>query len=429
MKLVLEVITGPHRGAKFEFDRSETIVLGRDPSAAVPLVLDRYISRRHFALDLDGQACRLRDLDSRGGVSVNGTLAREAPLADGDLLRAGRSTIRVGITGAASVLRCLACDERTLEATLAPGETPAAGAYLCPACRLGAAQQPQPIPGFELIRPLGRGGMGVVHLARRLADHEPVAIKLVVPESAASETSAGLFLREASVLSRLDHPRIVRFHQVGVAQGRFFLVMEYVPTINIAETFQRVGFPRRVKLACALARQTLEALAYAHDAGFVHRDLKPANLLLTRDGSRLRSKLADFGLAKSFEFGGYSGVTRRGEIRGSIPFMPREQILDGRLAKPSGDIYGLAATLYHLISGAFPHDFPADSDPLRIILDMATVPLRGRVPEVSVALSNVIERGLAREPNDRFATAEEFRAALLPFADGTESGVEASEKG
>jgi serine/threonine-protein kinase len=257
----------------------------------------------------------------------------------------------------------------------------------------------------------------MVHLARRLADGETVAVKVILPESAGNEVSIRLFLREASVLSQLEHARIVRFYEVGMARGQFFLAMEYVPAVKLTQLLDGLSTPKRIKTSCAIACQMLDALTYAHARGFVHRDIKPANILVTRTESKLRSKLADFGLAKSFENGGFSGLTMRGEIRGSLPYMPPEQIIDCRLSQPSADIYSMGATLYQLLTGHFPHIFPEGKDPYAVILEEPHVPLPERFAAAPGDLTAVVHKAMNRDPAARF-TAADFRAALLPFARG-----------
>ena len=129
------------------------------------------------------------------------------------------------------------------------------------------------------------------------------------------------------------------------------------------------------------------------------------------------AKISDFGLAKSFRGLGLSGLTFSGEMRGTIPFMPPEQMLDFKAVQPIGDLYSTAATLYYLISGQFIYDQVADGggDLIRTLLEESPVPIRKRRPEVPPALAAVLDKGLAREPADRYPTADALRRALRPF--------------
>lgn len=420
MKLVLEVLQGPHAGARFTFDRHDTFVVGRDRTCHLILDEDKHFSRHHFLLEFNPPKCYLRDLDSLNGTVVNGVRVKEAFLKDGDVVGGGKTKLRLSLQLEETVrvdVRCLSCGSKggpeTISYHAVPGQT---CSYVCQTCRPLIEQQPQPVPGYEIVRKLGKGGMGAVYLGRKIATAQTVAIKLILPEAVAGERAVQFFLREVSVLSKLDHPRIVRFYEIGVAQGQFFFAMEYVATVDLKELLAPLALAPRIRTICGIMCQVLEALHHAHEQGFVHRDIKPPNILVTRLGQKLRTKLADFGLAKNFENGGFSGMTRSGEVRGSLPFMAPEQIIDCQLSKPTVDIYGVGATLYHLLTNAMPHDFSIKKDPYAIVLDDPIVPLNQRCPEAPADLVALVHRALAKDPRERFAAAQEMRAALLPFA-------------
>jgi eukaryotic-like serine/threonine-protein kinase len=161
--------------------------------------------------------------------------------------------------------------------------------------------------------------------------------------------------------------------------------------------------------ALRIAVDALEGLAAAHEAGFVHRDLKPDNVLLGEDGA---ARLADFGLAKSFQQAGLSGMTATGAVAGTLQFMAREQLTSYRQARPTTDVWSMAATVYYLLTGQYPRDFGEGRDPLAVILRGGVVPLRQRDPSLPPDLAAVIDRALDDEPARRFPTAREFAVAL-----------------
>jgi serine/threonine-protein kinase len=422
-KVQLEVLEGPNQGARFEFDQHATLIAGRAKDAQLRLADDPYFSRHHFLLEFHPPRGYLRDLGSRNGTQLNGRPVKEAFLKNGDIVGGGRTRIRFTILPSPhqlyqTTVACLACAAPVPVAIAAsPGEA-APPAALCPSCREAIRNRPQPVPGYEIVRQIGRGGMGVVYLARQETSGQPVALKLIVPESVTSDRAVRLFLREVSVLCQLNHPRIVRFHEVGMARGQFFFAMEYVQTVDLKELLAQQPARGAVKTLCGLFCQVLEALSHAHQRGFVHRDVKPSNLLISRTGQKLRLKLADFGLAKKFENGGFSGMTCHGDRRGSLPFMAPEQVLDCRTTRPAADLYSSAAALYFWLANAPPHDFSRGQDPYAVILEEDTVPLQDRRPDLPSGLVAVIHRALAHEPEARFASAAEMRQALLPYAKG-----------
>src|SRR4029077_20297141 len=168
--------------------------------------------------------------------------------------------------------------------------------------------------------------------------------------------------------------------------------------------------------ACRLTCQILKGLEHAHKMGFVHRDIKPENILVAHGPEGLVAKISDFGLAKSFRGLGLSGLAFSGEMRGTVPFMPPEQMLDFKTVTPAGDLYATAATLYYLLTCQFIYDEVAEGgDLIRTLLEEPPVPIRKRRADVSAGLAAVLERCLARDPKDRYPTATEMRQALRPF--------------
>jgi serine/threonine protein kinase len=251
--------------------------------------------------------------------------------------------------------------------------------------------------------------MGAVYLARRGGRGPVVALKVMLPRTVVDETAQEIFIREIEITRALRHPNIVELLDFGKHEGRFYFALEYCPGGNAEALRQRHG--GRLPLASALrvAVDALEGLAAAHGAGFVHRDLKPENVLLAEDGT---ARLADFGLAKSFQQAGLSGMTATGVVGGTFPFMPREQLTSYRQVRPSSDVWSIAATIYYLLVGRHARDFASHPDPLAVILRGGTIPIRSHDPSLSEDLARVIDRALEDEPSRRYPTAREFAAGL-----------------
>lgn len=419
LSVVLEVTRGPHAGLKFEFDRHDTFLVGRSTEAHLSLAKDPHFSRNHFRVEVSPPRCYLVDLGSNNGTMVNGRKVLETFLADGDVISGGRTEIRVGVTN-----RPIAPPEPAeAEATYiyptgappaAPAEPvlPAGRAPVVPGQR--NASRPQ-VPGYEIVKELGRGSMGVVYLARQEVSGENVALKLILPVHMTSPERLQLFIREASILSNLSHPHIIRFLELGTAGDQFFVVTEYVDAIPIRQILKDEPLPSQIRVSCGIACRVLDALKYAHSQSLVHRDIKPANILLSRQGRKLHTKLADFGLAKNYEDAGFSEMTTDSEARGSPAYMSPEQIASSRYAKPACDLYSLAVTLYEYIAGQLPFQAAPGTSIMRKILEDPPIPLRKVRPEVPAGLAEIIERSLAKDPAERFASAEEMYNALFPY--------------
>jgi len=305
------------------------------------------------------------------------------------------------------------------------------GDYVCQDCRSQVLDDPsalfaallhdllQPqapaklnIPDYELEKELGRGGMGAVYLARHKRTREPVAVKVMLPKVAVDEQARDKFMREIEVMSALRHENIVEFYDQGSAGGVFYLLMEFCPGGSTDKLMERRGGKLKLSEAGPIMLQALAGLAYAHSEGYVHRDLKPQNILLTgREGS-WTAKVADMGLSKSFEEAGLSGHTITGQYAGTGPFMPHEQVINFKYTKPVTDVWAMGATLYNMLTGQFPYAFPRGEDPIKVILQGKTVPIRDRKVGLPRKVEKVIDTSLAFETRDRYQDAGELLKAL-----------------
>jgi serine/threonine protein kinase len=398
-KVALVVTSGPIAGRRFEFTSHDTFVFGRAPDCHAELPSgDTSASRHHFLLEVNPPAARLRDLGSLNGTHVNGVRQGGRPrgespeqgrsrpqaqldLGHGDEVRVGATTFRVEVEG------------RPLAARVpAP---PVEGARLA---------------GYDLGPVLGRGGMGVVHLATRRADGRGVALKLLLPQIVVEPAARDAFLREIEVTRSLRHPRIVELLDFGYEGDCFFFAMEFCSGGSVLGRLREQQGRLQPPEALDVALQALEGLAFAHGRGFVHRDVKPDNLLIADDGGIL---VTDFGLAKSFERAGLSGMTATGTVGGTPYFMPREQLVSFREARPASDVWSMGATLYHLLTGQHARRFEDGEDPLGVILRGGVVPIRERDPGLPAELCRVVDRAIADDPPARFPDAGSFREALI----------------
>jgi serine/threonine-protein kinase len=265
---------------------------------------------------------------------------------------------------------------------------------------------------YVLERELGRGGMGVVFLARDIALDRPVAIKLLPPALAATPEQRERFLQEARTAARLAHPHIVPIHAVEQRGDLVFFVMGYIPGATLAERVRSEG-PLDPAATTRMVQEVAWALAHAHQQGVVHRDIKPENILLERGTGR--ALVTDFGIARLQHS---TPPTGSGRVLGTARFMSPEQAageeVDGR-----SDLYSLGVTAFFALTGRFPFEA---METQALLVQHQTLPappvasLRQGVPP---ALATAIDRCLAKAPADRFATAGALADALAVVREGT----------
>ncbi|MCC6671919.1 MAG: serine/threonine protein kinase [Planctomycetes bacterium] len=257
------------------------------------------------------------------------------------------------------------------------------------------------LPEFQLVREVGKGSMGIVFEAIRRGDGRRVALKVLPPSLTLTETTLARFRREAELLARIEHPAIVRLLDHGREGRLHWFAMEFVDGITLEERL-KVG-PLPIRQATEIALQVARALQIAHDHGVVHRDLKPGNLMLREDG---RVLITDFGLARE---SGQGTLTESGAIVGTPMYMPPEQVIGDRAAVGTrSDVYGLGATLYHLLTGAPPFRGPTAQAVLQAVLHEA--PRRPRLLRADLpdALDAVLYKAMARAPEERYGSAQEL---------------------
>src|SRR3954471_15501468 len=260
---------------------------------------------------------------------------------------------------------------------------------------------------YSLQRELGRGGMGIVYLARDVQLDRDVAIKLLPPFLAQDPENRERFKREARMAAGLSHPNIVPIHRVSEAGGFVFFVMSYVEGETLGERLRTRG-PLPPADATRVLREVAWALAYAHGRGIVHRDVKPDNILL--EAGTGRALVTDFGIA----FGSTAVTsTDPGKIMGTANFMSPEQAAGERVDGRS-DMYALGVVGYLALSGRLP--FEASNLPALLVrqaTEAAPSVLRA-APGLPPTLANAIDRCLARDPAGRFADGEALAEALVP---------------
>ena len=265
------------------------------------------------------------------------------------------------------------------------------------------AETGQRVGDYEVIAPLGAGGMGRVFKVRNIISNREEAMKILLPDFAADPELAARFMAEIRTLAGLEHPGIAQLRTAFQHNNQFVMVMEYVEGTGLEKIASQVRIPLDHVLDYSM--QVLAALSYAHGKGVTHRDIKPANIMITTHGV---VKLMDFGIAKS---SGDMQLTRPGSTMGSVYYMSPEQVrgdaVDGR-----SDLYSFGVTLYEMLTGRKPFQADTSYSVLNAQLNEPPTPPVEVNPAIPADLNNVVLRAMAKKPEDRFQTAEEFRSAL-----------------
>jgi eukaryotic-like serine/threonine-protein kinase len=470
--LTLTIINGSAAGSLFRFRGCCHVVVGRARDADIRLD-DRHVSRHHVLLEINAPSCRLVHLPSAGGEGahvprINGERARNRELSDGDVIELGHTHLRFGVEwreaapgpepGASPhrgvksksgkrAPRCLQCG-RALggEDFKSPAFDRKDGAiYVCQRCLPeGDGSAGSVIGDYELRRILGTGKMGAVYLAWHHRTNTLVALKKI--KDLGAEWLNQRFETEVRVLRRLAHPGIAGFIDSGLHDGAAFIVTEYVS----GESLQRSRSLEPllpVQTAVRTIAGVLGILQDMHARLFVHGDIKPHNILLTGQGNSGDPvlKLREFGFALFYERAGAMKASTPGERLESIKFMAPERAGGMSEASVLSDIYSVGATLYYLVSGQLPFDFPAEDAawafdeqraafrspieavralrkvermlyPDEILKREKTVCILDRNRGLGRNFASVVNRSVSKEPKARFQTSAEFRDALLDAA-------------
>ena len=261
----------------------------------------------------------------------------------------------------------------------------------------------QHVGDYEILSILGMGGMGKVYKVRNVISDRVEAMKILLPDLNSNQSLADRFLREIRLLATLNHPNIAALRTALTFENQLAMIMEFVEGETLANRAARA--PLSTADAVNYSDQVLSALSYAHKQNIIHRDIKPANMMLTPQGV---VKLMDFGIARSSTDG---SLTSTGTTLGSLNYMPPEQVR-GESADARSDIYSFGVSLYEMLTGKLP--FQGDSQYSLMTAHLNQTPaepitLRGDLP---AGLNEIIMMAIAKDPANRFQTADAVRAAL-----------------
>ncbi|NEQ79302.1 MAG: protein kinase [Moorea sp. SIO2I5] len=448
-KVTLTITDGGRPFKTLTFEERSTCLIGRETDCNLKLPNDRAhqtISRYHCLLDINPPYVNIRDFGSLNGTDLNGKIIgqrkpgqsakegkkEEYPTYDlqtGDKITLGKSDVvlQVEIEKAPEVSQTIPVIQVPKSDPSTPANDNEQSQYL----KLLQAIIRQPaghaIKDYDIGKMLGKGGFGEVYLARHQQTGEQVAIKLMLPDVATNKDNVERFLDEAAKTKALHHPNVVQLKDFGNSDGVFFFTLEYCEGGSVDKLMKDHGGRLSIKQAMPIIFQTLDGLHYAHNAsillkncdgtlkkvkGLVHRDVSPQNIFLAKSGNTYIAKVGDYGLAKAFEASGMSSRTLTGTVAGKPVYMPRQQVANFKRAKPEVDVWAVAASLYVMLTGTPPRNFPQGQDPFLALLHSEPVPIRQRNRAIPKALAEVIDLALKDKSELHFKDAISFKQAL-----------------
>jgi serine/threonine protein kinase len=371
-KLVCQA--GPSAGHEYPIGRDK-LLFGRQKTCDVQ-IMDSMASREHFVVRRDGSLYTLVDLESRNGTFLNDRKVSERQLEFGDVVRVGSAEYLLVKEDGDTELKDLLTRK------------------------------------YEIQEKIGEGGMGIVYKALQKSMDRIVAIKILAPKYCARPRLIEQFIREARAAGALNHPNIIQVHDVGTENSLHYFSMEYVDGPTCMKVLKSQG-PMPEEAALEVVQQTAKALEYAHANRLIHRDIKPDNIMVT--GTNM-VKLADLGISKTFDEAEAEGKPKR--IVGTPHYMAPEAA-QGKKIDHRVDLYSLGATLYHLLSGRTPFSGTNASDVLKAHVKEPLPPIESTGAKVSEGTKALLGKLLAKNPDDRFATATEVADAVAKIRSGS----------
>ena len=274
------------------------------------------------------------------------------------------------------------------------------------------------IPGYTVIERVGSGGMGTVFKARQLSMDRIVALKILNERYSNNAEFVDRFIREARAAGKLNHPNVIHVHDISRANGRHYFSMEFIDGPSVRELLKKEK-RLEVNKALDIVLQAAKALEFAHENRIVHRDIKPDNIMLTREGI---VKIADLGIAKTFEEGPTTGKDNR-HVLGTPHYMAPEQAL-GKAIDHRADIYSLGATFYHMVTGHTPFSGTSPQEILKAHVQASLPPIQELNKDVPDPVCFIIERMMAKLPEKRYATMTRLIEDVGRVQSGRVKGIE-----
>ncbi|MCI0376976.1 MAG: serine/threonine protein kinase [Gemmataceae bacterium] len=267
---------------------------------------------------------------------------------------------------------------------------------------------------FQVLTPIGRGGMGAVYLALDTRNGRHVAVKVLPPKRARQEERyLTRFQREMELSKKVQHPHIAQTHEVGVSDGVYYIAMEYIPGLSLYRMVNTQG-PLDVSRVAHLFSEVASALEHAHGVGLVHRDLKPSNIMITPNE---HAKVLDFGLAmmEGEEVEDSQVLGGRGYVVGSVDYMAPEQTFDSTQVDGRSDLYALGCCIYFALSGKAPFPGGTSKEKIQAHRRQEPDPIQWRNSNIPDEFAGIIDKLLAKKPEQRYANAAALRLALAPW--------------
>jgi serine/threonine protein kinase len=397
MSLQLHVVAGPDAGRSLTLQEGADLMLGRAQNAFYRLN-DPRASRSHCQLLLEGDRVTVVCNGGSGGTLVNGTAVKKKVLKLGDVLQVGDTQLR------------LQMGDFPLDVALGAlgAHAPLPEARAPPSPDALAALSGQTLAHFEIGPVIGRGRVGMVFHATDTKDNRPVALKVLLPEFGESEEDVQRFVRGMTTALPLKHPHLVRLYGAGKSGPYCWAAMEYVAGENMTQVIDRIGVAGMLdwKHAYRAAVQIGQALEYAHGKGIVHRNVTPTNIL--RDATTQSYKLGDLMLAKALEGSGATPITRPGELVGDVEYMSPERTRGTTDVDARGDLYGLGAVAYALLTGRPPCGGKTLTEKITRARQVAPEKPTKYQMSIPSLFEGVVLKLLAKKPEDRFQTAAEL---------------------
>jgi len=380
----LQITEGVDKGKVFNIPKEGKYIIGRSAQADLRIA-DMLASRQHAAVIVERGKAMLEDLGSTNGTLLNGKKAKKVSLHSGDIVTIGSTSIEfLWLTRAPGVAPPSQKEDSTKPVT--------------------SPQTGRVIGGYKVIDRIGVGGMGTVYKAIQVSMGRTVAFKVLNITSYDTDRAIKEFLREARTGASLNHPNIVTFYDCGCDKGIYYIAMEFIEGVPLDTILEEKG-AFDVPLALDIAIQVTDALAYMFSKGIIHRDIKPSNIMLTRQRV---AKLTDFGLAKKFVRAGLTGYTRVGEGKGTLEYMPPEQISDALHCDQRADIYSVGATLYDMLTGRPPFSGESMRKLIESLEKKYPTPIKKLNPRVPDFVCSIVEKCMRKKSEERYQFPSEL---------------------